>query len=104
MNRDITAPDEVHLITSPETLEVAVLFNRWHELMLVLMLSFTAITTRNRAKRIQQLDILRQWWNLSQCSKPVDRRAAQLCYGCDIRLNGPVHANQLGASGTGHWP
>lgn len=57
--------------------------------------------------RIEQLDILRQWWNLSQCSKPIDRRAAQLallCYGWDIRLNGPVHANQLGAAGGPHWP
>lgn len=38
MHRDITAPDEVHLITNPETLEVAVVFNRAYELMLVLML------------------------------------------------------------------
>ena len=38
MHRDITAPDEVHLITNPETLEVAVVFNRTYELMLVMML------------------------------------------------------------------
>ena len=38
MHRDITAPDEVHLITNPQTLEVAVVFNRTYELMLVLML------------------------------------------------------------------
>ena len=57
--------------------------------------------------RIEQLDILRQWWNLSQCSKPIDRRAAQLallCYGWEIHLNGPVHANQLGAAGEPNWP
>ncbi len=57
--------------------------------------------------RIEQLDILRQWWNLSQCSKPLDRRAKQLtllCYGWNIGLNGPVYANQLGANGSRPWP
>lgn len=38
MHRDITAPDEVNLITCPETREVAVLANQLYELMLYMLL------------------------------------------------------------------
>jgi len=38
MHADISAPDEVHLITNEDTLEVAVIFNRCYELMLVMLL------------------------------------------------------------------
>jgi len=38
MHMDITIPGEVNLITNPDTLQLAVLFNRCYELMLVLLL------------------------------------------------------------------
>jgi len=38
MHSDISAPDEVNLISNEDTLEVAVIFNRCYELMLVLLL------------------------------------------------------------------
>jgi hypothetical protein len=38
MHADITAPDEVNIITRPETREIANLFNHTYELMLMLML------------------------------------------------------------------
>jgi ferritin-like protein len=38
LHMDITTPGEVNLITNPDTLQVAVLFNRCYELMLVLLL------------------------------------------------------------------
>ena len=38
LHMDITTPGEVNLITNPDTLQVAVLFNRCYELMLALLL------------------------------------------------------------------
>lgn len=70
--------------------------------------------TRNRVERaaletrISQLDILRQWWNLSVPGlKPIDRRAHQLTlqfYGWDIGLNGKVHENKINADENDQWP
>lgn len=70
--------------------------------------------TRNRVERaaletrISQLDILRQWWNLSVPGlKPIDRRAHQLTlqfYGWDIDINGKVHENKINANENAHWP
>jgi hypothetical protein len=57
--------------------------------------------------RISQLNILRQWWNLSEKGKPIDRRAHQLTlqgYGWSIDINGPVHANKIGADENTTWP
>jgi hypothetical protein len=56
--------------------------------------------------RISQLNILRQWWNLSEKGKPIDRRAHQLtlqAYGWDIDINGPVRANKIGADENATW-
>ncbi len=38
LHRDVTAPDEVNLITNADTIEVSVVFNRAYALMLVMML------------------------------------------------------------------
>jgi hypothetical protein len=57
--------------------------------------------------RISQLNILRQWWNLSEKGKPIDRRAHQLTlqgYGWSIDINGPVRANKIGADENTTWP
>lgn len=57
--------------------------------------------------RISQLNILRQWWNLSQGGKPIDRRAHQLtlqAYGWSVDINGTVHENKIGADTNQHWP
>jgi hypothetical protein len=57
--------------------------------------------------RISQLNILRQWWNLSQHGKPIDRRAHQLtlqAYGWNVDLNGHVNVNELGADENTNWP
>jgi hypothetical protein len=46
--------------------------------------------------RIEQLRILKQWWNLSQTPRPIDRRAYTLAlqaYGWNIDMNGPVTAS-----------
>lgn len=58
--------------------------------------------------RISQLNILRRWWYLSdEDGMSIDRRAAQLAlqaYGWCVDVNGPVHANELGADPVAHWP
>ncbi|HEY0543958.1 MAG TPA: hypothetical protein VGC91_01075 [Pyrinomonadaceae bacterium] len=57
--------------------------------------------------RISQLNILRQWWNLSESGKPIDRRAHQLtlqAYGWSVGLNGTVHENKIGADENTSWP
>jgi hypothetical protein len=57
--------------------------------------------------RISQLNILQQWWNLSEKGTPIDRRAHQLTlqgYGWSIDINGPVHANKIGADENTTWP
>jgi hypothetical protein len=57
--------------------------------------------------RISQLEILSQWWNLSQSDKPIDRRAYTLALqfsGWDIPVDGPVTANQLSADPSRPWP
>lgn len=56
--------------------------------------------------RISQLNILQQWWNLSEKGMPIDRRAHQLTlqgYGWSIDINGPVHANKIGADENTTW-
>ncbi|MBV9209973.1 MAG: hypothetical protein JOZ52_05060, partial [Acidobacteria bacterium] len=57
--------------------------------------------------RISQLDILLQWWNLSEQGKPIDRRAHQLtlqAYGWSVDINGAVHENKIGADENTNWP
>jgi hypothetical protein len=60
--------------------------------------------------RIQELSILRRWWDLSQIGPegpPIDRRAYTLALqaaGWDIGLNGLVSANALGADPSAPWP
>lgn len=59
--------------------------------------------------RIEQLEIVEQWWNLSQGTpenRPIDRRAAQLAlqaFGWNIDMNGKVSANKLGADERQPW-
>jgi hypothetical protein len=59
--------------------------------------------------RIFQLDIVEQWWNLSQGTpgnRPIDRRAAQLALqlsGWNVDLNGAIAANALGADEQYPW-
>lgn len=56
--------------------------------------------------RIEELEIVDQWWNLSVTPRPIDRRAAQLalqCYGWNIDMNGKVFANRLSADETQVW-
>jgi hypothetical protein len=57
--------------------------------------------------RITQLNILRRWWDISDAGKPIDRRAHQLtlqAYGWSVAVNGPVHANEIGANANAGWP
>jgi hypothetical protein len=61
--------------------------------------------------RIEQLDIVQQWWNLSEgktiATRPIDRRAHQLALqlkGYDIDVIGPVFENVLGGDETRPWP
>jgi len=59
--------------------------------------------------RIEQLEIVEQWWNLSVGSpgnRPIDRRAHQLALqasGWNIDMNGKVFANALGADEMLPW-
>jgi hypothetical protein len=62
---------------------------------------YAALTTR-----IEQLDLLREWWDLSVPTRPIDRRAHQLALladGWNIDMNGPVLANQLNADEKKGW-
>jgi hypothetical protein len=61
--------------------------------------------------RIEQLDIVRQWWNLSEgqsiAKRPIDRRAYTLALqleGWDIDVNGHVFEESVGADRTRPWP
>lgn len=60
--------------------------------------------------RIEQLDIVEQWWNLSVgtfTNRPIDRRAHQLTLlfdGWNIAVSGDVFANQPGGDPTQPWP
>ena len=56
--------------------------------------------------RIEELEIVQQWWNLSVTPRPIDRRAAQLAlqaYGWNVNVNGTVFANTLGADESQPW-
>jgi hypothetical protein len=59
--------------------------------------------------RIYQLEIVEQWWNLSQGTpgnRPIDRRAHQLALqlaGWNIDMNGAIAANRLGANPNFPW-
>jgi hypothetical protein len=64
---------------------------------------YSGLTTR-----ITQLDILKQWWNLSVLPGPLplDRRARQLALladGWNVDMNGPVLANTIGADEKKLW-
>ena len=58
--------------------------------------------------RIAQLDILKEWWDLTAPpgAVPLDRRARQLALladGWNIDINGPVLANAVGADEKKLW-
>lgn len=59
--------------------------------------------------RIFQLEIVEQWWNLSQGTpgnRPIDRRARQLALlldGWNIDMNGAIASNVLGADERYPW-
>lgn len=59
--------------------------------------------------RIEQLEIVEQWWNLSVGTpgiRPIDRRAKQLALqlsGYNIDINGRPAANALGADESYPW-
>jgi hypothetical protein len=59
--------------------------------------------------RIEQLEIVEQWWNLSQGSpgnRPIDRRAHQLALqasGWNIDMNGKIYTNAVGADESIPW-
>jgi hypothetical protein len=64
---------------------------------------YTGLTSR-----ITQLDILKQWWDLTALpgAVPLDRRARQLALladGWNVDINGPVLANTVGADETKLW-
>ena len=75
------------------------------------LLAGTTDATKRAAleSRIEQLEIIEQWWNLSQGSpgnRPIDRRAAQLalqCSGWNIDMNGRVFCNTLGCDDSLPW-
>jgi hypothetical protein len=60
--------------------------------------------------RIEQLEIVEQWWNLSEgtwSERPIDRRAYTLALqleGWDIGVNGEVLKETVGADRTRPWP
>jgi hypothetical protein len=65
--------------------------------------AYSGLTTR-----ITQLDILKQWWDLSALPGPIplDRRARQLALladGWNVDMNGPVLANTIGADEKKLW-
>ncbi len=57
MHPDITAPDEVNIITRPETREVANLFNLTYELMLLMML-FLYGSSKTLAERVDFMNAI----------------------------------------------
>jgi len=64
---------------------------------------YSGLTTR-----ITQLDLLKEWWDLSALPGPLplDRRARQLALladGWNVDMNGPVLANKLGADEKKLW-
>jgi hypothetical protein len=57
MHPDITAPDEVNIITRPETREIACLFNLTYELMLLMML-FLYGSSRSKNERVDFMNAI----------------------------------------------
>jgi ferritin-like protein len=57
MHPDITAPDEVNIITRPETREIANLFNLTYELMLMMML-FLYGSSRTKGERVDFMNAI----------------------------------------------
>lgn len=59
--------------------------------------------------RIFQLEIVEQWWNLSEgtaTNRPIDRRAHQLALqlsGWNVDMNGRIFANKLNADPAWPW-
>jgi hypothetical protein len=57
--------------------------------------------------RIEQLELLHQWWNISLKEKPLDRRASALLWqfkGWRTDINGKVIANAIKADEGQRWP
>lgn len=68
-----------------------------------------AVKRAELESRIYQLNIVEQWWNLSQGTpgnRPIDRRAHQLALqlsGWNVDMNGKIYANRLGADTAYPW-
>ncbi|MBC7909306.1 MAG: hypothetical protein H7Y30_02330 [Pyrinomonadaceae bacterium] len=58
MHPDITAPDEVNLITRPETREIAILFNHAYELMLLMMLFLYGSNKKTKAQTVALMNAI----------------------------------------------
>jgi len=87
--------------------------NRLHRRSCLVELLQTTVDPIARAAlevRINELEIVRRWWDLSQAGPdgpPIDRRAYTLALqatGWDIDLNGAVLANEVGADVGARWP
>jgi hypothetical protein len=87
--------------------------NRLHRracLLELLQTTFDPITRAALEVRINELEIVRRWWDLSQegpDGPPIDRRAYTLALqatGWNIDLNGAVLANEVGADSGARWP
>lgn len=87
--------------------------NRLHRRSCLVALLETTVDPVARAAlevRINELEIVRRWWDLSQtgpAGPPIDRRAYTLALqatGWNIDLNGSVLANEIGADASARWP
>jgi hypothetical protein len=58
MHPDITAPDEVNLITRPETREIASLFNLTYELMLLMMLFLYGSSKKTKSQTVALINAI----------------------------------------------
>jgi len=58
MHPDITAPDEVNLVTDPDTREVAEVFNDAYELMLLLMLALYGSTPKTEDESVALMNAI----------------------------------------------
>jgi len=99
-------------LAQPVTEEVLIA-NRLHRRSCLIEVLATTVDPIARAAlevRINELEIVRRWWDLSQegpDGPPIDRRAYTLALqatGWNIDLNGSVLANAVGADIAARWP
>jgi hypothetical protein len=92
--------------------ETLIANRRQRQLDLIELLAVTTDETERAAltTRIEQLDIVTQWWNLSVgtwTNRPIDRRAHQLTLlfdGWTIDVQGNVIANGVKGDPSAPWP